>query len=181
MEASFSLSYELLTRSCKGCGVCSPSFPPTLIWPVRRQCGRWKQIPAEDALGELVKWSLVDYLPPASGEGGRYTSAQDLARVFAGIAPGPRLGSRLKVGRAARGALTGACFLLADELFTARRGEGLWPAFSSPGSGVGEHPCWASLGPRENLRDQFCGSRAVQRLLPRRASYVLGSAPPPHG
>ncbi len=37
---------------------------------------------AEDALGELVKWSLVGFLPYATGEGGRY-KLHDLARVFA--------------------------------------------------------------------------------------------------
>ena len=76
------LATSFSPRSCKGCGPCSPSFPPTSIWRERLRSGRWKKIPAEDALGELVKWSLVDFLPSATGEGGRY-KLHDLARDFA--------------------------------------------------------------------------------------------------
>jgi tetratricopeptide (TPR) repeat protein len=41
-----------------------------------------KEMLAEDALGELIRWSLVDFLPSATNEGGRYR-LHDLARDFA--------------------------------------------------------------------------------------------------
>ena len=82
VEASFSLSYDLLTPELQKLWSMLSVFPADFdllgaaaVWEI-------EQIPAEDALGELVKWSLVDFLPSATGEGGRYR-LHDLARDFA--------------------------------------------------------------------------------------------------
>ena len=82
VEASFSLSYELLTPEQQRLWSLLSVFPADFdragaaaVWVVETE-------PAEETLGELVKWSLLDFLPAASGEGGRYR-LHDLARVFA--------------------------------------------------------------------------------------------------
>ncbi len=81
VEASFSTSYELLTPELQRLWSLLSVFPADFdllgaaaVWEI-------EQIPAEDALCELAKWSLVDFLPSATGEGGRY-KLHDLARVF---------------------------------------------------------------------------------------------------
>jgi tetratricopeptide (TPR) repeat protein len=82
VEASISSSYDLLAPELQRLWSLLSVFPADFdllgaaaVWEI-------EQIPAEDALGELVKWSLVDFLPSATGEGGRHR-LHDLARDFA--------------------------------------------------------------------------------------------------
>jgi len=83
VEASFNLSYDLLTLELQRLWSMLFVFPADFdlagaaaVWEMERE-------PAEDALGELIRWSLVDFLPSATGEEGRY-KLHDLARDFAG-------------------------------------------------------------------------------------------------
>jgi tetratricopeptide (TPR) repeat protein len=83
VEASFSSSYDLLTPELQRLWSLLSVFPADFdlegaaaVW--ERECDA-----AEEALGELVKWSLVDFMPSASGDGGRY-KLHDLARDFTG-------------------------------------------------------------------------------------------------
>ncbi len=87
VEASFSLSYELLTPELQRLWCLLSVFPADFDLAGAAAVWEMETDPAEEALGELVKWSLVDFLPSASGEGGRYR-LHDLARVFAALAPG---------------------------------------------------------------------------------------------
>ena len=82
VEASFSTSYDLLTPELQRLWSKLSVFPADFdldgaaaVWDI-------EETGAEDALGELLRWSLVDYLPSAAGEGGRY-KLHDLARDFA--------------------------------------------------------------------------------------------------
>jgi tetratricopeptide (TPR) repeat protein len=82
VEASFISSYELLTPELQSLWCLLSIFPADFdlagavaIWEMEKE-------PAEEALGELVKWSLVDFMPYSISEGGRYR-LHDLARVFA--------------------------------------------------------------------------------------------------
>ncbi len=80
VEASFSLSYELLTSELQKLWSLLSVFPADFDRAGVAAVWEMEPGPAEEALGELVKWSLVDFVP--SGEEGRY-SLHDLARVFA--------------------------------------------------------------------------------------------------
>ncbi len=82
VEASFSLSYELLTPELQRLWSLLSVFPADFDLAGAAAVWEMEQDLAEDALGELVKWSLVDFLPSAIGEGGRYR-LHDLARDFA--------------------------------------------------------------------------------------------------
>ena len=82
VEASFDLSYQLLTPELQRLWSLLFVFPADFDLAGAAAVWEMEQIPAEDALGELVKWSLVDFLPSATGEGGRY-KLHDLARDFA--------------------------------------------------------------------------------------------------
>ena len=83
VDASFSTSYELLTPELQRLWSMLSVFPADFDLDGAAAVWEMEKIPAEDALGELVKWSLVDFLPSATGEGGRY-KLHDLARDFAG-------------------------------------------------------------------------------------------------
>jgi hypothetical protein len=48
VEASFSLSYELLTPEMQRLWRLLSVFPATLTWPEPRLCGRWNQIPPKE-------------------------------------------------------------------------------------------------------------------------------------
>lgn len=82
IEASFSLSYELLsdTRRRQWCRLSV--FPgdfdrkgATAVLKVQPEL-------SSEVMNDLVKWSLVDFIYPESSESGRY-KLHDLARVFA--------------------------------------------------------------------------------------------------
>ncbi len=82
VDASFSLSYELLTPELQRLWSLLSVFPADFDLAGAAAVWEMEPAPAEEALGELMKWSLVDFLPTESGEGGRYR-LHDLARVFA--------------------------------------------------------------------------------------------------
>ncbi len=82
VEASFNQSYQLLAPEMQKLWSLLSVFPADFdlfgaaaVWEM--ECDA-----TEDALGELVKWSLMDVLASATGEGGRY-KLHDLARDFA--------------------------------------------------------------------------------------------------
>jgi tetratricopeptide (TPR) repeat protein len=81
VDASFSTSYELLSPELQKLWSLLSVFPADFGLDGAAAVWETEKIPAEDALGELVKWSLVDFLPSATGEG-RY-KLHDLARDFA--------------------------------------------------------------------------------------------------
>jgi tetratricopeptide (TPR) repeat protein len=83
VEASFDLSYQLLTPELQKLWSLLSVFPADFDLAGAAAVWEMEQFPTEDALGELVKWSLVDYLPPTTDEGGRY-KLHDLARDFVG-------------------------------------------------------------------------------------------------
>jgi hypothetical protein len=82
VDASFSLSYDLLTPELQKLWCLLSVFPADFDMDGAAAVWEMEKIPAEDALGELVKWSLVDFMPSATDEGGRY-KLHDLARDFA--------------------------------------------------------------------------------------------------
>ena len=82
VKASFSLSYELLTPELQRLWSLLSVFSADFDLAGAAAVWEMEPAPAEEALGELMKWSLVDFLTPASGEVGRYRM-HDLARVFA--------------------------------------------------------------------------------------------------
>jgi tetratricopeptide (TPR) repeat protein len=82
VEASFSLSYELLTPELQKQWCLLSVFPADFDLAGAAAVWEMEQLCAEDALGELAKWSLVDFLASATGEGGRY-KLHDLVRDFA--------------------------------------------------------------------------------------------------
>ncbi len=82
VDASFSTSYELLTPELQRLWSMLSVFPADFdlagaaaVWDIEK-------MPAEDSLGDLIKWCLVDFLPSATGEAWRYR-LHDLARDFA--------------------------------------------------------------------------------------------------
>lgn len=81
VEASFDLSYQLLPENLKGLWRLLSVFPADFDLTGAAAVWEIEKTPAEDALGELVRWSLVDYLPSATNEAGRY-KLHDLARDF---------------------------------------------------------------------------------------------------
>ena len=83
VDASFSTSYELLTPELKRLWSMLSVFPADFDLTGAAAVWEMEKILAEDALGELVKWSLVDFMPSATCEGGRY-KLHDLARDFTG-------------------------------------------------------------------------------------------------
>jgi hypothetical protein len=83
VEASFSTSYDLLTPELQRLWSLLSVFPADFDLAGAAAVLEMEEMPAEDALGELIRWSLVDFSPSATGEGGRYR-LHDLARDFAG-------------------------------------------------------------------------------------------------
>ncbi len=83
VEASFDLSYQLLTPELQRLWSLLSVFPADFDLAGAAAVWEMEEMPSEDALGELIRWSLVDFSPSATGEGGRYR-LHDLARDFAG-------------------------------------------------------------------------------------------------
>ncbi len=82
IDASFSLSYDLLPENRRQQWCCLSIFPDDFDRDgaaaiVGAVCDYSAQ-----SLSDLVKWSLVDFTPSASYDGGRY-KLHDLARIFA--------------------------------------------------------------------------------------------------
>ena len=82
VDASFSTSYDLLTPELQRLWSMLSVFPADFDLAGAAAVWEMKEMLAEDALGELIRWSLVDFLPSATNEGGRYR-LHDLARDFA--------------------------------------------------------------------------------------------------
>jgi tetratricopeptide (TPR) repeat protein len=82
VKASFTISYDLLTPTLQRLWSMLSVFPADFDLAGAAAVWEMDETPAEDALGELIRWSLVDFLPSAAGEGGRY-KLHDLARDFA--------------------------------------------------------------------------------------------------
>ncbi len=82
VEASFSLSYDLL-RPLRRKHWCRLSvFPEDFDLNGGTAVLKMAPDPSAEALSDLVKWSLVDFIRPADSEEGRYR-LHDLARLFA--------------------------------------------------------------------------------------------------
>lgn len=81
VDASFSLSYDLLTQELQRLWCLLSVFPADFDLLGAAAVWEMNQESSEGVLGDLMKWSLVDYLSSASGEGGRYR-LHDLARDF---------------------------------------------------------------------------------------------------
>jgi tetratricopeptide (TPR) repeat protein len=90
VAASFNLSYQLLMEEQQKLWRALAVFPDSFDRAAAAAVWGFEPDPAQDALSELVKYSLLDYLPSpagggAGGEGelpGRYR-LHDLARLFA--------------------------------------------------------------------------------------------------
>jgi len=83
VEATFTLSYDLLTPELQRLWSHLSVFPADFDLAGAAAVWEMEEMPVEDALGELIRWSLVEFSPSATGEGGRYR-LHDLARDFAG-------------------------------------------------------------------------------------------------
>lgn len=83
VEASFDLSYQLLPDRLKEIWSLLSVFPADFDLDGAEAVWQMEEALAENVLGELVRWSLVDFLPSAIGGAGRY-KLHDLARDFAG-------------------------------------------------------------------------------------------------
>ena len=82
VKASFSLSYELLTPSRKKQWRRLSVFPEDFDRNAAIAVLKMAPGPSSEALSDLVKWSLVDFIPLLDSEDGRYR-LHDLARLFA--------------------------------------------------------------------------------------------------
>jgi len=81
VKASFSTSYDLLTPGRKTMGRLSV-FPEDFDRNAAIAILKMAPVPSAEALSDLVQWSLVDFVPIADSEDGRY-KLHDLARLFA--------------------------------------------------------------------------------------------------
>ena len=82
VKASFSLSYELLTPGRKKKWRRLSVFPEDFDRNAAIAVLKMAPGPSSEALSDLVRWSLVDFIPFPDSEGGRYR-LHDLARLFA--------------------------------------------------------------------------------------------------
>lgn len=83
VDASFSTSYELLTPELQRLWSMLSVFPADFDLAGAAAVWEMEEKLTENALGDLIKWSLVDFLPSTTSDGGRYR-LHDLARDFAG-------------------------------------------------------------------------------------------------
>jgi tetratricopeptide (TPR) repeat protein len=82
VEGSFSLSYDLLTPERKKQWRRLSVFPEDFDRNAATAVLKMAPGPSAEALSDLVKWSLIDFIPTESSEEGRY-KFHDLARLFA--------------------------------------------------------------------------------------------------
>jgi len=82
VKGSFSLSYELLTPGRKKHWRRLSVFPSDFDRSAAKAVLKVDARPTAEALSDLVRWSLVDYIPVAGSDKGRY-KLHDLARLFA--------------------------------------------------------------------------------------------------
>jgi tetratricopeptide (TPR) repeat protein/predicted phosphodiesterase len=82
VKASFSLSYELLTSRRKQQWRRLSVFPEDFDRNAATAVLKMAPGPSAEALSDLVRWSLVDFIPFSDSVDGRYR-LHDLARLFA--------------------------------------------------------------------------------------------------
>jgi len=82
VEGSFSLSYDLLTPGRKKQWRRLSVFPEDFDRNAATAVLKMYPDASDDALSDLVRWSLVDFIPITDSEEGRY-KLHDLARLFA--------------------------------------------------------------------------------------------------
>jgi tetratricopeptide (TPR) repeat protein/predicted phosphodiesterase len=82
VKASFSLSYDLLTPGRKKQWRRLSIFPEDFDRNAATAVLKMAPGPSAEALSDLVRWSLVDFVPIPNSEDGRYR-LHDLARLFA--------------------------------------------------------------------------------------------------
>ncbi len=82
VKASFSLSYDLLSPGRKKQWCRLSVFPEGFDRSAATAILKMAPGPSAEALSDLVRWSLVDFVPSAGFENGRY-KLHDLARLFA--------------------------------------------------------------------------------------------------
>jgi tetratricopeptide (TPR) repeat protein/predicted phosphodiesterase len=82
VKGSFSLSYDLLTPERKKQWRSLSVFPEDFDRNAATAVLRMPPGPSAEALSDLVRWSLVDFIPIPNSEGGRY-KLHCLARLFA--------------------------------------------------------------------------------------------------
>jgi len=84
VEASFDLSYQLLRPELQRLWCMLSVFPADFDLAGAAAVWQMENDAAEEALGELMRLSLVDFEPYTTGEGGRYR-LHDLARDFSDL------------------------------------------------------------------------------------------------
>jgi len=82
VKGSFSLSYDLLTPGRKKQWRRLSVFPEDFDRNAATAILKMAPSPSAEALSDLVRWSLVDFIPVQDSEDGRY-KLHDLARLFA--------------------------------------------------------------------------------------------------
>ena len=82
VEGSFSLSYDLLTPGRKKQWRRLSVFPEDFDRDAATAVLKMSPDASADALSDLVRWSLVDFIPITDSDEGRY-KLHDLARLFA--------------------------------------------------------------------------------------------------
>lgn len=82
MDASLSLSYDLLSPEMQTLWCQLAVFPSDFDLVAAAAVWALDDVPAQDAMSELVRYSLVEYRDTSGSEQGRY-HLHDLARLFA--------------------------------------------------------------------------------------------------
>jgi tetratricopeptide (TPR) repeat protein len=82
VKGSFSLSYDLLPNLRKKNWRRLSVFPEAFDRDAANAVLKMSPEASAEALSDLVRWSLVDYIPATDSEDGRY-KLHDLARIFA--------------------------------------------------------------------------------------------------
>jgi tetratricopeptide (TPR) repeat protein len=114
VEASFSLSYDLLSHEQQRLWSLLSVFPADFDVAGAAAIWEMEHVSAENALGELVRLSLVDFLPSAKGDTCRYR-LHDLARVFSRHRLDPRVLNQAQLRHATHYSYV---LSLADQRFT---------------------------------------------------------------
>ncbi len=167
VEASFSSSYDLLTPELQRLWSLLSVFPAD--FDLAGAAAVWKMEPdaTEEALGDLVKWSLVEFLPSTEGEGGRY-KLHDLARDFARSRPDSRV-----FAVAAQHHAEYYCSVLsaADQIFMQGKENSLagLKLFDQEKANIVAGQSWAG----KNLEDNFPAAVELCKSYPNSGVYVL--------
>jgi len=167
VEASFSSSYDLLTPELQRLWSLLSVFPADFDLAGAAAVWEKENDAAEEVLGELVKWSLVDYLTSASSERGRY-SLHDLARDFSQS----RLDSKFNAMAAQRHAEYYYNVLsVADQIFAQGKENSLagLKIFDQEKANIVAGQSWAET----NIDDNFPVALELCKSYPNAGAYVL--------